>query len=120
MLSKETEIRRKTGLLCDTLIRKNMDYANSFEELFKKYGMTYSLIHLEEKMKRIENLVGGENSVNNESIKDSLLDLAGYAILTLISLGDDDNKDVSCNIPSMVDDDVIDALEDLRIRTKDL
>lgn len=96
-----------------------MDYANSFETLFNKHGMVYSFIHMEEKMNRIENLMKKGNSVNNESIKDSLLDLAGYAILTLISLGDDDNKDVNYNIPSMIDDDVIDALGNLRIRTKD-
>lgn len=93
MVTKEQKIKEKTFLLCDTLIKKNKDYGNSFEKLFNKHGLMYSCIHLEEKLNRIESLAENnlESKVENESIKDSLLDIAGYAILTLISLNDNED-----------------------------
>lgn len=76
--------------ICDDMLRtyiaKNRDYGNSFEKLFKKYGMTYPIIHMEEKLNRIEALQQKENEVSGETYIDSLKDLANYAILTLIEL----------------------------------
>lgn len=76
--------------ICDdmlkTYIAKNKDYGNSFEILFKKYGMTYPIIHMQEKLNRIEALQEKENEVSGETYVDSLKDLANYAILTLVEL----------------------------------
>lgn len=76
--------------ICDDLLKtyiaKNADYGDSFAKLFKKRGMSYPLIHFEEKVNRIEALQSKENQVDGESYVDSLKDLANYAILTLIEL----------------------------------
>lgn len=84
--TEPTSFRKLTDELADTLERKNHDYGNSFADLFKRYGMTYSVIHLAEKLGRIETLAKHPSKVDGESIKDSLKDLAGYCILTLKEL----------------------------------
>ena len=72
--------------LRDTYKKKNADYGDSFAELFKEYGLTYSVIHLQEKINRIKSLQNKDNKVHGETYIDSLEDLANYAILTLIEL----------------------------------
>ena len=78
-------IERVASILVDTLKRKNSDYGSSFTNLFEKLGMPYAYGHLSEKVERIYTLMNKEAQVD-ESIKDSLYDLAGYAILTLAHL----------------------------------
>lgn len=68
--------------------RKNKDYGDSFGRSFIEYEMTMPCIRLEDKLQRVKNLVrNGNAAVNDESIDDTLLDLANYAIMTLIERG---------------------------------
>lgn len=69
-----------------TFKAKNHDYDNSFAELFKECGMTYAYGHMAEKLKRVKSLMSDEAKVKGESMKDSLLGLANYAILTIMEL----------------------------------
>lgn len=87
----EKRVDEVTTKLADTLKSKNADYGNSFETLYKKIGMIYAYGHMAEKLERIWTLMNNEAKVN-ESIGDSLLDLAGYALLTYIHIRE--NKDV--------------------------
>lgn len=48
--------------------------------------MTYAYGHLAEKLERINSLRKNEAKVKEESMKDSLYDLANYAILTIMEL----------------------------------
>lgn len=67
--------------------KKNKDYSGSFHNLFKEYGMSYALGHIEEKLNRVKAIIAnGGNAVKNEHIEDSLIDGACYNILTLIEL----------------------------------
>lgn len=75
-----------TDNMNDTYKRKNSDYGNSFSNLFKKCGMTYAYGHMAEKLERINSLRKNEAKVKGESMKDSLYDLANYAILTIMEL----------------------------------
>lgn len=70
----------------DTFKAKNSDYGNSFSELFAECGMTYAYGHLSEKLKRVKSLMSDEAKVKGESMRDSLLDLANYAVLTIMEL----------------------------------
>ena len=86
---------KHVGEICteinNTLERKNKDYGNSFSEQFKEYGLVSSCIRLEDKMRRLKKLtMSSEIHVKDESIRDTLLDMAGYAILTINEL---DNKE---------------------------
>lgn len=75
-----------TNDMYDTFKAKNHDYGNSFSELFAECGMTYAYGHLSEKLKRVKSLMSDEAKVKDESMRDSLLDLANYAILTIMEL----------------------------------
>lgn len=78
--------KRITDWMADTFKAKNHDYGNSFAKLFEKYGMQYARMHLEEKLNRVEVLSEAEGQVKQESINDSLMDMANYCILTLMEL----------------------------------
>ena len=75
-----------TNGMYDTFKAKNHDYGNSFSELFAECGMTYAYGHMAEKLKRVKSLMSDEAKVKGESMRDSLLDLANYAILTIMEL----------------------------------
>lgn len=79
-----------TEKMCATYKAKNHDYGNSFHKLFDEFGMVYACGHLAEKLERIKSLMRDENKVKGESMKDSLQDLANYAVLTLIELNEKD------------------------------
>ncbi|MBU8715413.1 DUF1599 domain-containing protein [Brevibacillus parabrevis] len=85
-LTQEQRIIAVSNEVRDTLIRKNRDYGDSFAKQFAKYGVLSGLIRMDDKMRRLENLVGGAEPSVNESIEDTLMDLAGYAQLTLVEL----------------------------------
>lgn len=65
--------------------QKNHDYGDSFSKSYAEYGMTMSCIRLEDKLNRLKTLtMKGEQQVSDESIEDTLLDLANYAIMTVV------------------------------------
>lgn len=65
--------------------RKNHDYGDSFGKSFKEYGMAMPCIRLEDKLNRLKALTrSGDQRVIDESIDDTLMDLANYAIMTLV------------------------------------
>lgn len=70
----------------DTYKRKNADYGNSFGEQFIEYGLLSAVIRLDDKMRRLKQLLKNEAQVKDESIRDTLLDLANYAIMTIMEL----------------------------------
>lgn len=85
----QQRIQQQAEELAQLLIRKNADYGNSFEEQFNKRGLVGVLIRLEDKMARLDNLERNAAKVD-ESIKDTLIDLAGYALLASILIGEND------------------------------
>lgn len=72
--------------MAKTYAAKNHDYGNSFEQSCNKFGIIASVVRLGDKMNRIESLVTKKAEVKDESIKDTLLDLANYAIMTVMWL----------------------------------
>lgn len=65
--------------------RKNHDYGDSFGKSFAEYGMAMPCIRLEDKLNRLKALTrSGDQQVNDESIDDTLMDLANYAIMTIV------------------------------------
>ena len=59
------------------------DYGSDFAEMFDELGIDYTYGKLREKMNRIKVL---RDMSNIEGLEDALLDMAGYAILTLVEL----------------------------------
>lgn len=73
--------------LNDIYAAKNNDYGDSFGKSFEKYGITAALVRMEDKWNRLNALTSGaKQMVGNESIKDTLLDLANYCIMTVMEL----------------------------------
>lgn len=81
-----SDFKSITDKMLETYKAKNHDYGNSFSELFKECGMTYAYGHMAEKLKRVKSLMSDEGKVKGESMKDSLYDLANYAILTIMEI----------------------------------
>lgn len=69
--------------LCDVYHKKNHDYGNSFEDGLDEDGLIFAKMHLMEKYNRFKMLIKEPNKVKGEGIRDSLLDMANYAIMTV-------------------------------------
>lgn len=67
-------------------MNKNHDYGDSFGDTFKKLGIISAVTRITDKTNRLISLSTKEARVNDESIEDTLMDLANYAIMTLIEL----------------------------------
>lgn len=67
---------------------KNRDYGDSFHLSFVEEGPAMARIRLTDKLNRFKTLTRSpeSQSVNDESIIDTLLDLANYAIMTVMEL----------------------------------
>ena len=68
---------------------KNHDYGDSFGETYKKLGIISAVTRIVDKVNRLQSLCTKGNKVKDESIRDTLKDLANYAIMTLIELDSD-------------------------------
>ena len=67
--------------------KKNHDYGDSFHQTFVEEGMAMARIRLGDKFNRFKTLSrGNEQKVNDESIRDTLIDLANYAIMTVLEM----------------------------------
>ncbi len=85
--------------LCEGLnalyAKKNHDYGDSFHQTFVEEGMAMARIRLGDKFNRFKTLSrqSGEQLVKDESIRDTLLDLANYAIMTVLEMEVADNAE---------------------------
>jgi hypothetical protein len=68
--------------------KKNSDYGNAAHESYKEFGITSYVIRLNDKLSRLKALTkpGATMKVQDESIIDTLKDLAAYAIMAIESL----------------------------------
>ena len=67
--------------------KKNHDYGDSFHISFLEEGMAMPRIRLGDKLNRFKNLSrSNKQEVTDESIRDTLIDLANYAIMTILEM----------------------------------
>lgn len=69
-----------------TFINKDSDYGDSFGKTFDKYGIVSALTRMSDKLNRLDNLASSNTMQVDESIEDTLLDLANYAMLTYLEI----------------------------------
>lgn len=96
MFDDKKEFVSITNSMSELYIKKNSNYGNSFSKLYEELGPVAGLVPLHNKLNRATNLVkGGKNDF--ESLEDTFIDLANYAIMNLIELrrrkGEDDNEE---------------------------
>ena len=67
--------------------KKNSDYGNSFENSLDKHGLIAGIVRMDDKMSRLISLNSKkEQQVMDESLRDTLMDLANYAIMSVMWL----------------------------------
>lgn len=73
--------------LSDLYSKKNPVYGNSFERSLKKYGKISGLTRISDKFNRLEKIITNPDiETNDESLEDTLLDLASYCIMLKMAL----------------------------------
>lgn len=76
--------------------RKNADYGDAFHTSFVDEGMAMARIRLGDKLARFKNLSrSNAQMVEDESIRDTLIDLANYAIMTVMELDGAEQEDAN-------------------------
>ena len=74
--------------MCELYENKNNDYGDSFNISCTKYGPIAALTRMSDKFNRIETLIlkKQEQKVEDEKLEDTLIDLANYAMMTILWL----------------------------------
>ncbi len=92
MIIEDKIIKHKELLdyLHNMYIAKNHDYGDSVHDTYMKYGITSFLVRLEDKLNRARTISSKSQMVEDEKLKDTLLDMANYAILAILELEDND------------------------------
>ena len=73
--------------MLNTYKKKNADYGNSFAETIQEFGFIPAVARINDKLKRVKNMVkGNDMNINDESMRDNLMDIANYCVLTIMEL----------------------------------
>ena len=89
----DNHFKKYTDHLADILQAKNDAYGDSFTKSVDEDGLLVLKIRLGDKLNRVSSLIKkGELKENDESLEDTLLDLAGYSILGLKWLKEHENE----------------------------
>ena len=85
------EKREMHKILCKQMhelyCSKNKDYGDSFGRSFEELGIISAITRMGDKFNRVKNLaLKNEIAVEDESLKDTLIDLANYAIMTIVEI----------------------------------
>lgn len=79
--------------IADKLVKiyeeKNKMYGNSFSELYEELGPVSAITQILHKSNRLKALV---KTNNVDAIKDTLIDLANYSMMTLKEIEDRENR----------------------------
>ena len=67
--------------------KKNADYGDSYHLTYLEEGMAMARIRLTDKLQRFKKLTrDGGQLVNDESVRDTLIDMANYCIMTAMEM----------------------------------
>ena len=75
--------------LHELYIIKNKAYGDSFGETYEKLGIISAVTRITDKYNRLVNLATHDIDSGDESIRDTLIDLANYSLMTAMEI---DNK----------------------------
>lgn len=84
-MSDADRFKAITSVMHALFVDKNHDYGNSFEQSLNEEGLAAARIRMGDKWNRFKELSKGkEAKISDESIHDTLIDLANYAIMTIM------------------------------------
>lgn len=76
--------------MCELYEKKNADYGDSFNVSLSKYGLIAALTRMSDKFNRLESLIlNKEQKIKDEKLEDTLIDLANYAMMTVLWIKND-------------------------------
>lgn len=93
-MSKKEQHERLINSIHEMYVKKNADYGSSFDLSLDEFGLVSSAIRMTDKLNRFKQLMDSEGLVKDEKLEDTLLDLANYAIMTVMWL--ENEKEESC------------------------
>ena len=102
-VAKHMEICKGLNALYE---RKNHDYGDSFHATFMEEGLAMVRIRLSDKLSRFKTLSrldcsdSDQQLVTDESMRDTLLDLANYAIMTVLEMDEAGGGRAGASLPS--------------------
>lgn len=86
-MRKEFEFKEIADAMAKTYRAKNKDYGDSFGRSVQRHGLISALTRISDKYNRLEQLVmSGEARVKDETMEDTLLDMASYCIMTVMEI----------------------------------
>lgn len=88
-----THFKAITTEMLNIYDKKNRDYGNSFDKTLDEDGLLVSKIRLQDKFQRFSQLIKSEAQVKDESIRDTLVDMANYAIMTVMWMDNEAEKE---------------------------
>lgn len=72
---------------------KNSDYGDSFGETYRDLGIISAVTRIVDKVNRLKSLTTKEQKVNDESIRDTLIDMCAYGVMAIIEMDMEDEKE---------------------------
>lgn len=98
--------------LTETYKKKNADYGNSFANSLDKHGLIAGIIRMDDKMSRLISLNSKkEQQVMDESLRDTLMDLANYAIMSVMWMDDKSGEESDGGYLSPTESKVVSFLD---------
>ncbi len=91
-MDKQQEFKNITTEMAELYSKKNHDYGDAFGQTFAELGIISAITRISDKTNRLKSLATKDQRVDDERIEDTLMDLANYAVMTLIELRDNDDK----------------------------
>ena len=86
---ESSNVDKFSEILCEmreTYEKKNSDYGNSFGDTIREFGFIPAVARINDKLNRIKKMVKGEKMNIDEGMRDNLLDIANYCILTVMEI----------------------------------
>ena len=82
-MDRPEQLKKVQSEALELFIKKNIDYGDAFA----KYGVIGVLMRIEDKLQRSMSITkNGVNLINDEGIRDTLIDLHNYAAMAIMLL----------------------------------
>ncbi len=86
-MTKYDKMKDLTNEMLKIYMEKNADYGDSFSKSYNEFGIIAPVVRMNDKMERIKQLSKGEDiKVKDESLHDTLIDIANYALMLAVEM----------------------------------
>lgn len=86
-MTKYDKLKDLTNEILKIYMDKNADYGDSFSKSYEEFGIIAPVVRMSDKMERIKQLSKAEDiKVKDEPIRDTFIDIANYALMTVVEM----------------------------------